>query len=70
MLGMPEIQTRLLAEAGRISGAGESMALALPPHVAEAEAAAQAGRVVSHDRVRPWLLDLAQGERTPHPKPE
>ena len=26
MLGMPEIQTRLLAEAGRISWAGKSMA--------------------------------------------
>jgi hypothetical protein len=43
---------------------------ALRRAVAEADAAAQAGRVVSHDRVRPWLLDLAQGKRSPRPKPE
>jgi hypothetical protein len=43
---------------------------ALRRAVAEADAAAQAGRVVSHDRVRPWLLGLAQGKRSPRPKPE
>jgi hypothetical protein len=43
---------------------------ALRRAVAEADAAAQAGRVVSHDRVRPWLLNLAQGKRGPRPKPE
>ena len=43
---------------------------ALRRAVAEADAAAQAGRVVSHNRVRPWLLDLAQGKRTSWPKPE
>jgi hypothetical protein len=25
---------------------------------------------VSHERVRPWLLHLAQGKRGPRPKPE
>ena len=69
MLGMPEIQTRLWPKPAAFLGP-EFDGLALSHHVAEAEAAAQAGRVVSHDRVRPWLLDLAQGERTPHPKPE
>jgi predicted transcriptional regulator len=43
---------------------------ALRRAVAEADAAAEAGRVVSHDRVRPWLLGLAQGRRAPRPKPE
>jgi hypothetical protein len=43
---------------------------ALRRAIAVADEAAKAGRVVSHDRVRPWLLDLAQGKRTPRPTPE
>jgi hypothetical protein len=43
---------------------------ALRRAVAEADAAARAGRIVSHDRVRPWLLGLAQGKRTLRPKSE
>lgn len=43
---------------------------ALRRAIADADAAAQAGRVVPHDRVRPLLLDLAQGSRASRPKPE
>jgi hypothetical protein len=35
---------------------------------AEAEAAYQAGRVVSHERVTEWLEKLANGERVPPPR--
>ena len=35
---------------------------------AEAEAAARAGRVVPHERVREWLIKLAKGERVPRPR--
>jgi predicted transcriptional regulator len=34
---------------------------------AEAEAAYQAGRVVSHELVCEWLTKLAKGERVPPP---
>jgi len=34
---------------------------------AEAEAAYQAGRVVSHEQARAWLRKLADGEREPPP---
>jgi hypothetical protein len=60
MADMPEVQTDL--DAAELE--------ALRRAVAEADEAVQVGRVVSHDRVRPWLLDLAQGKRTPRPKPE
>lgn len=43
---------------------------ALRRTVDEAEQAVRDGRVVSHERVRPWLLELARGNRTPRPKPE
>ena len=35
---------------------------------AEAEAAAAAGRVVPHERVREWLLKLEKGIREPPPR--
>lgn len=35
---------------------------------AEAEAAYKAGRVVPHERVREWLMKLANGERVPPPR--
>jgi predicted transcriptional regulator len=35
---------------------------------AEAEAAHKAGRFVSHERVREWLMKLAKGERVPPPR--
>jgi predicted transcriptional regulator len=35
---------------------------------AKAEADCAAGRVVPHERVREWLLKLANGERTPRPR--
>lgn len=35
---------------------------------AEAMAAARAGRVVPHERVREWLMKLAKGERVPRPR--
>jgi hypothetical protein len=35
---------------------------------AEAMAAARAGRVVPHERVREWLVKLANGERAPRPR--
>lgn len=35
---------------------------------AEAMADAAAGRVVSHERVREWLMKLAQGIREPRPR--
>jgi predicted transcriptional regulator len=41
---------------------------------ARADAAAQAdlaaGRMVSHDRVRAWLLKLAAGQYEPPPEPD
>jgi len=38
--------------------------------VEEGIAAADAGRVVSHERVRTWLLNLAQGKDVDPPEPE
>lgn len=35
---------------------------------AEAEADCAAGRLVPHERVREWLMKLAQGERLPPPE--
>ena len=35
---------------------------------AEADAEIDAGRGVSHERVREWLLKLAKGEKVPPPK--
>jgi hypothetical protein len=43
---------------------------ALRRAVDEAERAVRDGRVVPHERVRPWLLELARGNRTQRPKPE
>jgi hypothetical protein len=43
-----------------------------PDEAAEARADADiaAGRVVSHDRVREWLLKLAAGRYEPPPEPD
>ncbi len=35
---------------------------------AEARAAARAGHVVPHERVREWLIKLAKGEGVPRPR--
>ena len=35
--------------------------------LAQAEASIEAGKGVSHERVRTWLLDLAANRRTPPP---
>jgi predicted transcriptional regulator len=43
---------------------------ALDRAVAQAREAVARGRVVPHERVRVWLLDLARGHRTPRPRPE
>lgn len=43
---------------------------ALRRAVEEGIAAADAGRVVSHERVRAWLLDLAHGKYADPPEPE
>jgi len=37
--------------------------------IEEARADVAAGRVVSHERVREWLLRLARGEKVPPPTP-
>jgi predicted transcriptional regulator len=37
--------------------------------VEEARAAMRRGKVVPHERVREWLRDLAEGKRTPYPRP-
>lgn len=37
--------------------------------VEEARAAQRAGAVVSHERVRAWLLELAEGKRPAPPQP-
>ena len=36
---------------------------------AEAEADVAAGRVVPHERVREWLMQLARGQKVPPPIP-
>ncbi|RJF84447.1 antitoxin [Azospirillum cavernae] len=36
--------------------------------VAEARAEVQRGDVIPHDRVREWLLDLAQGKKATAPR--
>jgi hypothetical protein len=43
---------------------------ALRRAVEEGIEAADAGRVVSHERVRAWLLDLAHGKSADPPEPE
>ncbi len=35
--------------------------------LAQAEASIEAGKGVSHERVRTWLLELAAGRRSPPP---
>ncbi len=43
---------------------------ALEQAVADARQAADEGRLVPHERVRKWLLDLARGIQSPRPRCE
>jgi predicted transcriptional regulator len=44
--------------------------VALRAAVERGRADAAAGRVVLHERVREWLLDMAAGGDTPPPQPD
>ncbi|HYG89215.1 MAG TPA: hypothetical protein VD978_23485 [Azospirillum sp.] len=58
-----------MTQAQRIPDDGDIETDQLRAAVEEARAAAKRGEVIPHERVREWLLDLAQGKTTEPPLP-